>query len=210
MEILAHRGDWKSLAEKNTLAAAQRAFENGFGMETDIRDYGGRLVISHDPADAGSLPAENLFALYQKYTQAGTLALNVKADGIQKLLYGLLEKYNIRQYFVFDMSVPEQVLYRQTGMNYYTRHSEIESVCTLYDRAVGVWLDSFYAQDWLTGSMIWQHLLAGKCVGIISPELHGKDYRKTWEMLKRNDFAAQDAVKLCTDFPEQAKEFFYA
>ena len=48
MQIISHRGFWKSKNEQNTIISFQRSFENGFGIETDIRDLNGKLVISHD------------------------------------------------------------------------------------------------------------------------------------------------------------------
>jgi glycerophosphoryl diester phosphodiesterase len=54
-------------SEQNTEAAFRRALENGFGIETDFRDCGGSLVVSHDPALSGSPPvkltADDFFAV---------------------------------------------------------------------------------------------------------------------------------------------------
>ena len=50
MKILAHRGAWNTSDEKNTVLAIKRAFCHGWGIETDVRDYCGKLVISHDIA----------------------------------------------------------------------------------------------------------------------------------------------------------------
>ena len=41
MKILSHRGWWQNENEKNTILAFQRSFQNSFGTEMDIRDYGG-------------------------------------------------------------------------------------------------------------------------------------------------------------------------
>ncbi|EAH9987818.1 hypothetical protein E0F82_07000 [Campylobacter upsaliensis] len=51
MQILAHRGFWREKNEQNTLASLAKAFEMGFGIETDLRDGGGgNLLLSHDIA----------------------------------------------------------------------------------------------------------------------------------------------------------------
>jgi hypothetical protein len=42
---------------KKTLAAFERALQNGFGIETDFRDHNGKVVISHDPVTADSIVA---------------------------------------------------------------------------------------------------------------------------------------------------------
>ena len=50
MELLSHRGFWKTADQKNTKEANALSFSNGWGIETDIRDYREELVISHDIA----------------------------------------------------------------------------------------------------------------------------------------------------------------
>jgi glycerophosphoryl diester phosphodiesterase len=62
MRIIAHRGFWKMKSEQNTMAAFQRAIENGFGIETDFRYHAGNLVISHDLPRDKVLTADDLFA----------------------------------------------------------------------------------------------------------------------------------------------------
>ena len=50
MQILAHRGLWTQTEEKNTVSAIKYAFQSGFGIETDLRDFQEKLVISHNVA----------------------------------------------------------------------------------------------------------------------------------------------------------------
>ena len=104
MELLSHRGFWKTADQKNTKEANELSFKNGWGIETDIRDYNKELVISHDIATDNDYTTEFLFDQYRSAGIKGTLALNIKADGLSKMLLLLLEKYNISDYFVFDMS----------------------------------------------------------------------------------------------------------
>lgn len=54
MEIIAHRGFWKEMNERNTMTALKRAADSGIGTETDFRDYMERLAVSHNVADANS------------------------------------------------------------------------------------------------------------------------------------------------------------
>jgi hypothetical protein len=68
------------------LEAFDRSFSLEFGTETDLRDMGGELVISHDPALEGALSAETFFSAYNQSALDLPLALNIKADGLQKLL----------------------------------------------------------------------------------------------------------------------------
>lgn len=204
MKIISHRGLWNNAEEKNTEAAFVKAFSSGFGVETDIRDFNGELVISHDIASSNSLKAEKFFQIYCKYNKELILALNVKSDGIQKLTMNLLNKYDIKNYFLFDMSVPEQYVYSKNHFIVYTRHSDLEKELVLYDKSAGVWMDEF-DNEWIHEEAISYHLKNNKKVCIVSPELHGKDYRNKWSMYKT---IKNDEVILCTDKPIEAVEFF--
>jgi len=208
MNILAHRGIWKSIIDKNNIQSLKKAIEINLGIETDIRDYKGKLVISHNIADENCTLVSELFEVYQNMQSSVQLALNVKADGIQDLLIDLLDKYEIDNYFLFDMSIPELVVNEKKGLKFYTRHSDIESECVLYDKACGVWLDSFYDENWLTPEIIDRHLADGKSMCIISPEIHGFDNTNYWNMLKDNNYHKSDLISLCTDLPDKAREFF--
>ena len=61
VEILCHRGAWNNEAEKNSISALKKAIALGYGFESDVRDYRGELVISHDIADENSPLAEEVF-----------------------------------------------------------------------------------------------------------------------------------------------------
>ena len=105
MKIIAHRGMWFSKNEQNTLVAFERALENGFGIETDFRDFNGSLVISHDLPLENALKAGFFFDLCNQYSSAGPHAINVKSDGLQTLLAQYLQLWHFEKYFIFDMSI---------------------------------------------------------------------------------------------------------
>lgn len=209
MEIIAHRGFWINKDEKNTLLAIKKAFDLNFGIETDIRDYVGELVISHNVADSTCINVEEVFKYYNSIECKKTLALNVKADGIQILLKPLLEKYNINNYFLFDMSIPELVVNEKEKLVYYTRYSDIESECVMYDNASGVWLDAFYDDDFMNVDNILKFVNDNKKVCLVSPELHGKAYIEFWAKIKNANLHQSNLVVLCTDKPQEAREYFY-
>ena len=210
MIILSHRGYWKDISEKNTKSAFERSFELGFGTETDIRDHQGELVISHDMANADSIPAEEFFKIYQSIDKPLPLALNIKAAGLQHSLKRLLCKYEVENYFVFDMAVPDGLFYLSQNLRTYTRHSEFESTPAYYEMAQGVWLDEFLSH-WITDQIIERHLEAGKSICIVSPELHKRAFEAEWSHYRTlEQRIGRDRVMLCTDFPEKAKDFFNA
>jgi len=208
MEIIAHRGFWNYLDEKNTSEAFKKAFNSGFGIETDIRDYNSRLVISHNVATENSVKLEDLCLEYKKNQNEPTLALNIKADGLQDLLKVITNKFFIKNYFVFDMSIPDTIRYLELDMNVYMRQSEFEKEVPFYEQSKGIWLDSFN-NVWYTIDLIEYHFRNSKKVCIVSPELHNREYLKLWQELKKNKLYLSNDLILCTDFPEKAKVFYY-
>lgn len=210
MIILSHRGYWQNPAEKNLEVAFERSFSMGFGTETDVRDLGGELVISHDMPRAGCLTVTRFFELYRSYQQPLPLALNIKADGLQAPLAELIQRYGIEHYFVFDMSVPDTIGYWKRGLSYFTRHSEYEPHPPLYEWASGVWVDEFNGH-WVNRAALENHLACGKTVCIVSPDLHGRSYEPEWLDYRGMESRLDGPeLMLCTDFPEQARAFFRA
>lgn len=205
MKILAHRGWWKEDSEKNSEIAFRRAFEAGFGVETDVRDQNGVLRIAHDiPVGDGLMAFDTFLTLHKAYPQAGTIALNIKADGLQRPVRTLLDEAGIQDLFCFDMAVPDALGYFREGFVTYTRHSEIEPVPPFYDKAHGVWIDCFYS-DWIQPEDVHRHLEAGKAVALVSPELHKRDHKAAWRAWA--DIRSEN-VFLCTDLPDAAAEFW--
>lgn len=207
MKILAHRGYWNDKISNNSPRALREALEKGFGFESDLRDYKGDLVISHNIAHEGSQPAEEVFNWLAEFEDRFCFAINIKADGLKELLRDNLEKYHLHNYFTFDMSVPQMIEYADYGLQFYSRQSEVETQLVLYEKASGVWIDGFWSTDWITEELLKEHIANGKKVCLVSPDLHKRDYADFWERLLRFDIDFSH-VMLCTDFPEEAAAFF--
>ena len=208
MQIISHRGYWKDENEKNTTTAFERSFSSGFGTETDLRDHMGDLVISHDIPAKNCITAGVFFSIYRQCANNPlTLALNIKADGLQLHLRKLLELHNIKNYFVFDMAIPDTIGYINEGLRFFSRQSEYEMQPAFYDKCAGIWLDAFLS-IWYSNKLIKDHLQQNKQVAIVSSELHRREHVSLWEQLKKDDLHKHDNIVLCTDFPEQAYDFF--
>ncbi|HAU5562557.1 TPA: hypothetical protein JD264_01880 [Serratia fonticola] len=207
MEIISHRGYWKNNEEKNTYEAFTRSFNLGFGTETDVRDFNGELVISHDIPTGSEMSLNDFLRLVDR--KDFSLALNVKSDGLVNKLAESLSAFNIRNAFVFDMSVPDQIGYHRDGkIAFFSRASEYEPVISLYEACHGVWLDAFNS-IWYDANYILKILDDGKKVCIVSPELHKRDdYKELWEMLVESGLSNAENLILCTDFPEFAQQYF--
>lgn len=209
MQILCHRGWWDHPCERNSAAALRRAFEAGLGVETDLRDLDGRVVVSHDPPTGRVLTLEELLDLHRRCARA-PLALNIKADGLAAPVAAALDDAGVTaSAFVFDMAVPDQRQWlQQARVPVFTRHSDIEPDPVLYRQAAGVWLDSFAATRWWDGDDIRRHLEAGKRVVVVSDELHGRPHGETWDALRASGLHREPALGLCTDLVADALAYF--
>ena len=208
LKILAHRGCWDNECEKNTIDALVKAMDCRFGFESDVRDCQGKLVLSHDMASLSAPLLDELLLRINKYNNGYCFAINVKADGLQKSLKKYIETYQLRNYFLFDMSVPQMVEYSNMGLRFFSRQSEYEKNPIMYDKAAGIWLDCFVDTSWINEELIKKHIAADKEVCIVSSDLHGRtDYKEFWRLIQRMNINFSK-ILLCTDHPEEARLFF--
>lgn len=208
--ILAHRGLWRDPQEQNTLESIELAFVEGFGVEIDVRDQLGQLIVSHDPPNNQVYPTlEDVSKLSVTTPTMGgpLLALNVKSDGIVKLLKSSPIDFSKLRHFWFDMSFPESYLMRKAGYEVAHRLSEFERFDQSYlseTMAEFVWLDSFQEEWWDVG-IVASLSEMGVSTIIVSPELHGREPESTWEQFSDMVQAGLD-VYMCTDHPFAVEE----
>lgn len=205
MIVLSHRGYWKTQAEKNTAEAFARSFDLGFGTETDVRDCKGELVISHDMPQGGEMTLDQFLDILDGRNLP--LAINIKSDGLAPRLAETMTRRGVRDWFVFDMSVPDMRGHLAAGTQVFTRMSDVEPTPAYLEQSAGIWLDMFDGQ-WYDSQVIAGLLARDKRVCVVSSELHGKDYANLWTSLR--GVAAHPRLMLCTDVPEAAREYFAA
>lgn len=208
IKIITHRGFWMDKSEQNTLLSFHRSFVNGYGIETDLRDFNGGLVISHDIANNASILLDDFLKMYKTFGLGLTIAFNIKSDGLASLLLKKLNDYNLNNYFVFDMSIPDTISYLDKELVVFTRQSEYEIQPMFYNQIKGIWLDAF-EKNWYSKELIVNHIMQNKLVAIVSPELHKRPYIEFWNWFKENELHLLENILLCTDYPEEAKLFFY-
>jgi glycerophosphoryl diester phosphodiesterase len=202
MKIIAHRGLWLEKEDQNTLVAYKRAFDLGFGVEIDVRDSFGQIVVSHDPTEtSGLLQLNEVLELFSTYDS--TMAINIKSDGLIPAIQTALASINDARYFLFDMSIPETISYLKSGLRTFTRLSEYEEITTLHEESSGIWLDAFNNDWWTSRSEVFQNF---KTVCVVSPELHGRKEEVGWSFLRGIDWV--EDLSLCTDYPEKALRYF--
>jgi hypothetical protein len=194
-QIFAHRGLWlESGLDENSFRAFQLAFDEGFGIEVDIRDHLGKIVISHDPPTEPSFELDALVDLASHFPEC-PIAINVKSDG----LAGQLATYEIvNPHFYFDMSMPQELDYVQRGLAVASRISEFESV----DRGLHqrLWVDAFMTDWYIADNQSMSAIADSAGAVFVSPELHGRDHIKTWEALGPL-FKEASHLGICTDYP---------
>jgi hypothetical protein len=203
MEIISHRGYWTELHERNQRLAFHRSFDSGFGTETDIRDFNGRLLISHDMPKGNEMDLDDLLEIMGE--RNFPLAINVKSAGLAKAVAAAFAERGHTNWFVFDMAVPDMRNYLAEGVSTYTRYSDEEPSPAWLEKCTGVWLDHF-GPGYHSNHVIVKFLNQGKKVCVVSPELHGREVTPVWDSL----YLLKDLpdLMLCTDRPEQAHEFF--
>lgn len=193
----------------NTLQDFKKSFEFGYGVEIDIRDSCCKLVISHDMPNIDSVLFEDFLKIYKKHGKSMRLAINIKSDGLCNPLKILLQQYEVDNYFVFDMSIPDTIHYFKNNMRVFTRQSEYEAISPIYKQSQGIWLDEFQ-EHWINEKIILSHINNNKKVCIVSPELHGRDFMNEWEDYKRiiKKHKLQNRIMICTDYADLARRFF--
>jgi len=133
MEYIAHRIN--TIEELKTIPTK-------YGVELDLRDFGDRLILQHDPFTDGED-----FEEYLKYYNHGTMILNIKSERIEHKVLELVKKYNIKKYFFLDSSFPMiYLLSNDDEQNIALRFSEFEGIDTILnmkDKVKWVWVDCF-------------------------------------------------------------------
>jgi hypothetical protein len=163
----------KIIAHRRNLLDELKATPVQYGVEVDIRSYGDKLVIHHDPYVEGES-----FAAWITAYRHGTLILNVKEEGLEARLIALMQSHRIDDYFFLDQSFPFLVKWSKAGEHRCAvRVSEFESVdtvLTLAGKVDWVWVDCFTRFP-LSGHDAKRLQDAGFRLCLVSPELQGRD-----------------------------------
>ncbi len=104
----------------------------GYGVEIDIRGYGERMLLSHDPTTESVDKYVDLEVYLKTLKEQGNVTyviFNMKEAGFEKRVIDLADKYGISksQYFLLDVEFP--YLYRAT------RTENIRSIAVRYSEA---------------------------------------------------------------------------
>ncbi len=215
IEIIAHRGFWLDKFEKNSIKAFNLSLKKGFGIETDLRDLDGKIVISHDPPTRTKeiIEFKKFLEIFKANNKNLTLAINIKSDGIAKNIYDICLSEEISNFFIFDMSIPDLIYADRLGCkNLFLRLSEYEDPSFIPAKAEGLWVD-FFKGKLPKDIKLLENLNKYSKFAFVSPELHGHSVQLVEEFWLVLDSFAKSKFKdkrffLCTDYPQQAFAFF--
>jgi len=207
MKIIAHRGMWDKEIDQNTISSFKRALNYGCGIETDIRNLSGNLVISHELVSESSISFDTVLDTIAPdlIIKKLPLCINIKEDGLIEMIVESLLPYPELDYAVFDASLPELYKFAQNTIPYLCRISDYEVFNKLIENCSGIWLDSLDG-NWITHDKLSELTSYKKRIFIVSPELHSREYEDLWEILKHFDFKVE--TYLCTDNILKALEKF--
>ena len=152
---------------------AADVFGSADGIEFDIRDTGGEIVVQHDPFLGGQL-----FTDFLKFCPSNKFYIvNVKSEGIERRAIADLEAHGIKRFFLLDCSIPMMVRLGKMGeRRLAVRFSEYESQATVEAMASfvsWVWVDVF-TQLPLTSLVETFIRNRGLKLCLVSPELQGQ------------------------------------
>jgi len=115
MEIIIHRvNDIKDLIK----------LPSDYGVEIDIRSYGSKLILNHEPFKDGCD-----FTNYIENYKHGTMVLNIKESGIEDEVLKIVKLKSIKSYFLLDVEMPYLYFSSKRGnKNIAIRFSEYENI----------------------------------------------------------------------------------
>jgi hypothetical protein len=144
-----------------------------YGVEIDLREGNGDIILAHDPFKEGISLDE-----YLDHYNHSFLILNVKASGLAEIARQKLKARGIENYFFLDCTFPEIIYLIRLGEEKVSlRYSEFEgmdSIRPLAGKASWVWVDQFFNFT-LDRKTFLDLKDMGFKVCLVAPELLGRD-----------------------------------
>jgi len=184
------------IAHRINSSALANNLPKDYGIEFDLRESEKSIIVTHDPFTHG----EDFEYFLSNLNTNRFLIVNIKGEGFEEKVLGLLKKYKFEDFFLLDCSFPAIIRLSNLGEKRIAmRFSEYESLETIWlnkDIIQWVWIDCF-TQFPLTKSIEKQIHSMGLKICMVSPELqyHGNDIEIYGKYI-RNNFIKIDAV--CT------------
>lgn len=189
------------IAHRRNTIEQLKATPADLGVEVDIRSFGDRLIIHHDPFVDGED-----FEDWLSHYRHRFLILNVKEEGLEQRLLALMAARGIADFFFLDQSFPFLVKTARAGeKRCAVRVSEFEAMATaetLAGLVSWIWVDCFTRFP-LTGADARRLQSLGFNLCLVSPELQGRPGEASIPELRA--LLAREGVRadaVCTKLPE--------
>jgi len=144
---------------------------NQFGIEIDIRDQGGNLVVVHDPFKKGAKLDQFLRSYKHKI-----LIANIKSERIEEKVIELFRKHKVKNYFFLDSSFPKIIdLIKKKFNKIAIRVSHYEGMYSakkLKGKAKWIWYDTFNGLPSNLKELTYLKKKLKYKICIVCPELH--------------------------------------
>ena len=179
--------------------------EPAYGVEIDLRNHNGELILAHDPFSADLVH----FIDWLKFYHHDMIVLNIKEEGLETKILEVVSALNVQNFFFLDQSFPFLFKTLISGESRTAiRFSDLESIDTVtrtlnmsVTKPKWLWIDSFSGE--------WSHLKEldkikslGLNVCLASPELHGRNLDLELREIRKSA-SARDIDSVCTKFPEK-------
>ena len=142
-----------------------------YGVEVDIRTFGHKLIVHHEPFMSGVNFSKWIKSYSHKF-----LILNVKEEGLEKKLFKIMKTNKIRNFFLLDQSFPFLIkTLKKNEKRCALRISDFESFETAFKlkkKPRWIWLDCFTQLPLDIKKLKILRSQSYK-ICIVSPELHG-------------------------------------
>ena len=171
------------------------------GVEVDIRSYGAKLILHHDPFVEG----ENFLDWLSEYKHS-FLILNVKEEGLETRVLKEVLSRGIKNFFFLDQSFPFLIKTVLGGEKRcalrVSEYESIETAISLSGQMDWVWIDCFTKFP-MDQAQYGRLRAGGFKTCLVSPELQGRVADTEISDMRRmldHEKIIIDAV--CTKFPK--------
>lgn len=112
-----------------------------YGVEVDLRAYGKKIILNHEAFKDGED-----FETYMASYSHSFIVLNVKESGIEDRIINIMEKREIKNYFLLDLEFP--YIYKSSKNGFkkiairYSEKEPINAVLQFKNSFEWVWIDT--------------------------------------------------------------------
>ena len=194
-EIIVHRASTDTC--ENCIEGIKNYIKSGFGVELDLREKNNSVYMSHDEMESGAM-FEDACRLCSGVSNM--LALHIKEIKIVPKVLEFLEKFSIKNYFMYNTEGYDLTKFSNQIISAYYASDRPEKVNEKI-----LWCDE-YKTKWYDKEIIGSLNNKQKILYAVSIELFEdctmEEIFQEWKRLIKFGFDG-----ICTNYPNELKEF---